>query len=100
MKLQDILKERGTWGSYSYRRSQIEEKPSPIKLTHENNDICSRIADEILSKYSHLIEKRHIKRMHLQMIIGKVCSFMPQHQLPEFDYVEEYIRKNHRIKVK
>lgn len=100
MKLSDLLRERGTWGSYSYRRSQKDEKPTPLKDLSDNNDICSRVADELLSRYSNLIEKRFIKRMHLQMIIGRVCSYMPQHQIPNFDYVEEYLRKNHRIKVK
>lgn len=100
MKLQDILNERGTWGIYGYRANVNDDKPKPIKDTDQDLSIAERVSEEIINNYLNLLDKKHIKRVHLQMIIGKVCRHMPQHQLPEFDTVAEYIRKKHRIKVK
>lgn len=101
MKLQDILKERGSWGIYGYRRSDTKDKePKPFKDDSKDAAISERVAEEVVNNYPHLIEKRRIKRLHLQMIIGKICRHMPQMQLPDFDNVAEYLRKNHRIKVK
>lgn len=100
MKLYDLLKERGTWGSYTYKRGQTEDTPKPMQDPNDNNDVCQRVAEEIKTNYDHLVEKRHIKRLYLQMIVGKVCKFMPQHNVPDLDYLQEYLRKNHRIKVK
>jgi hypothetical protein len=104
MKLKNILNEisrRGSWGSYTYRvGDDSKKKDEPMKDSFQDTSFAERVADEILGNYPNLLDKKTIRRINLQMIVGKVSGPLSGSNLPPLEFISDYLKKKHKIKVK
>ena len=116
MKLRDCLNEAGSWAgppSYSNYHGGAAGKFTsygssyrPSVLTHGDDPVSSKVdsdierqlidqaIDMLFNEYPELIQDKKVKRMHIQMLLGKITKG----EVSDLIDVENFIKRLKKLK--